>query len=229
MTQDNRLAVQSLDDCWNHIGVWSKAGASCPQLESCVHCRNCDHYASAGRLMLERPAPDDYRRQWTDRFARPKQAAEAATDAGLLFRLGDEWFALSSRYVSEVTKMLSIHSLPHCSENLVKGLVNIRGELKLCISIGSALQLDKASSAHFTDHEILERMVLIEKDDQSFVFPVSEVEGIIHYPEHDLLALPPTLANARSKLTTAVVKWRDNQVGILDHELLFYSLAKGLT
>lgn len=225
---DKSLPV-SLDDCWNRIGVWSKGEATCPELKNYVHCRNCRHYANAGRRMLERPVPQDYRQQWTERFAQIKQSREKKSIAVLLFRLGDEWFALDSRHISEVTRMLSIHSLPHYDDGLVKGLVNIRGELKLCVSIGCTLQLGKACESHATDHEILERMVLLEKDEHSFIFPVSEVEGIIHYRHEDLQALPPTLANARSKLTTGIVNWNARQVGVLDHELLFYSLAKGLT
>jgi chemotaxis-related protein WspD len=61
------------------------------------------------------------------------------------------------------------------------------------------------------------------------VFPVSEVEGILRYTDQQLRALPATLANARSKLTTGIVPWNGRSVGILDHELLFYALAKGLS
>jgi len=229
MTDNARPKPDAREDCWNRIGVWSTQGASCPQLESCVHCRNCDHYSSAGRLMLERVVPEDYRQQWTQRFARPKQVVETCSNSVLLFRLGDEWLAVDSQCVSEITRMLNIHCIPHHGDSLVKGLVNVRGELKICVSIGSALQLGKASDPHSADHHILERMILIEKDDCSFVFPVSEVEGIAHYTDHELRPLPATLANARSKLTIGIVQRHDRQVGILDHELLFYALAKGLT
>ena len=220
--------IDRLDDCWNRIGVWSRQGASCPELKDCVHCRNCAHYSTAGRLMLERAVPEDYREQWTQRLATPKQTAATAGNSALLFRLGDEWFALGSRCVSEVTQMLGIHSLPHCDVDLVKGVVNIRGELKICVSLGSVLQLEKSCESHATDHEILERMVLIEKDEHSFVFPVSEVEGIVRYSEQELRPLPATLANARSKITTGIVQWQNRQAGVLDHDLLFYALARGL-
>ncbi len=70
---------------------------------------------------------------------------------------------------------------------------------------------------------------MIENDGHSFVFPVSEVEGIIHYADQQLRALPATLAHARSKLTTGIIHWNDQLVGILGHELLFYALARSLT
>jgi chemotaxis-related protein WspD len=72
-------------------------------------------------------------------------------------------------------------------------------------------------------------MILIEDDDHSFVFPVSEVEGIIHYANQQVRALPATLAQARSKLTTGILRWNEQHVGLLDRDLLFYALARGLT
>ena len=223
------MASGALHDCWNRVGVWSRQAASCPELQHCVHCRNCGHYSAAGRRVLERAVPHDYRDEWTQRFSQPQQAAEIQTRSALLFRLGDEWLAIDSRCVNEVTQMLKIHSIPHCTSKLVKGLVNIRGELKICVSVGSVLQLEKACEPHSTDHEILERMLLIEKEDHSFIFPVSEVEGIIHYADQQLRALPTTLAHARSNLTTGIIRWNDLHVGILDHELLFYALSRDLT
>lgn len=223
---EQAMSELSIDDCWNRIGVWSTQAASCPQLEHCVHCRNCEHYSAAGRSMLEQTVPEDYRHEWTKRYARVEGTAEACAHSVLMFRLGDEWLGIDSRCVSEITRIETIHSIPHHTDSIVKGLVNIRGELKLCVSVGSVLQLEKATEPHQTNHEILERMILIEKDEQSFIFPVSEVEGIFHYGDQQLRALPATVANSRSKLTTGIVHLKDQSVGILDHDLLFYALAR---
>ena len=219
----------TIDDCWNRIGVWSLQAASCPQLEHCVHCRNCEHYSAAGRSMLEQAVPEDYRREWTKRYARAEGTGESCANSVLMFRLGDEWLGIDSRCVCEITRVETIHSIPHRTDSMVKGLVNIRGELKLCVSIGSVLQLEKATESYQTNHDILERMILIEKDEQSFIFPVSEVEGIFRYADHQLRSLPATVANARSKLTTGIVLLKDQSVGILDHDLLFFALARKLS
>ncbi|MFQ5643532.1 MAG: chemotaxis protein CheW, partial [Thiogranum sp.] len=177
MSDASRDDDTALDDCWNRIGVWSAQEASCPELQRFVHCRNCNRYSAAGRQMLERPVPGAYRQEWTRRFTDTRQNEQDATRSVLLFRLGDEWLAIDSLYINEITPMRTIHSLPHKSGDVIKGLVNIRGELQICISIGAILQLDKARESYITDHEILERMIFIEKDRQSFVFPVSEVHG----------------------------------------------------
>ena len=215
-------------DCWNRIGVWSQDKASCPELEKNIHCRNCAHYSAAGRQVLERPAPKEYRHEWTRRFTESKQLNEDATNSALLFRLGDEWLGIDSSYVNEITQVRSIHTLPHRTDSLVKGLVNIRGELKLCISIGSILQLEKARECYDSDHEILERMIFIEKDTQSFVFPVSEVHGIHRYSDNAVQALPATVSKSKNSYTTGVLPWNSHHVGMLDHELLFYALSRGL-
>ena len=217
-----------LDDCWNRIGVWSPERASCPELQQVIHCRNCDRYSSAGRSMLEHPMTADYREEWTERLASARQARQSGSGALLLFRLGDEWLGLDCRHVQEVSEMRSIHSLPHRTNSLVKGIVNIRGELKLCVSIGSLLQLEKSEEDYRVDHEIHQRMIHILKDDQSFVFPVSEVHGIHHYPENALKPAPATLSKSGQSFTAGVLSWKQRHIGVLDHELLFYALAKGL-
>lgn len=228
MTRRNDNTAPRLDDCWNRIGVWSKDQASCPELEQVVHCRNCSLYSAAGRQVLDRLASADYQREWTKRFAEPRTEENCDLQSVLLFRLGDEWLAIQSRCIDEITPLRSIHSLPRTEGTLVKGLVNIRGELKLCVSLGAMLQLEKAREDHLDDREIHERMISISLDDQGFVFPASEVHGVHHYSKDDLLASPVTVSRSKSSFTTGTIKWRDRHVGVLDTELVFYALAKGL-
>jgi chemotaxis-related protein WspD len=217
-----------LDDCWNRIGVWSKNGASCPKLDECIHCRNCRHYSAAGKEILNRPAPEEYRVEWAERFATPEQPKESGANSALLFRLGDEWLALKSCYVQEITQFRPIHSLPHRDEEIIKGLVNIRGELKICISIGAILHLDKARESHTCDREIHERMIYVANGENSFVFPVSEVHGIHHFAEKDLEPIPLTVSRSKQTFTTKILPWKVHHVGVLDHELLFYALENAL-
>ena len=52
--------------CWKTIGV--EADRSCEQLQQHVHCRNCPTYRLAGRQLLNRPMPADYRAELTRRL-----------------------------------------------------------------------------------------------------------------------------------------------------------------
>jgi len=124
--------------------------------------------------------------------------------------------------------MKPIHRLPHTDNGLVKGLVNIRGELKICVSLGEILGLDKPSMAMADGHVIFDRIIIANGDDGQFVFPVSEVHGIHHYQEDDLGGVPVTVSKATATYTQGVLNWKDSHVACLDHELLFYSLNKKL-
>jgi chemotaxis-related protein WspD len=228
MSESARHNRTILDDCWNRIGVWSQNHASCPELQQVAHCRNCHQYAAAGRSMLEQPMPAEYCDEWTERLAAARQTRGSASNAALLFRLGDEWFGLDCHHIQEITEMRRIHSLPHKTNSLVKGLVNMRGELKVCVSIGFLLQIDKAEEDYRVAHEIHERMIYIVRDGQSFVFRVSEAHGIHHYSDNALKPTPATVAKSRQSFTTGVLPWDNQHVGVLDHELLFYALSQGL-
>ena len=228
MTKSTASQATVLDDCWNRIGVWSPESASCPELKHFVHCRNCNRYSAAGRQVLERKVPDDYRQEWTERFSQSQQQQTVRSNSVLLFRLGDEWLAIDTHCVNEVTQMKTIHSLPHRDSEQIKGLVNVRGELKICVSLGSILQLEKARESYTTDHEILERMIYISSGDDSFVFPVSEAHGTHQYADEEIQAPPATVANAKHNFTSGIIQWNDQHIGILDHELLFYVLGKSL-
>jgi chemotaxis-related protein WspD len=225
MTVNTAKIVLEVDDCWNRIGVWSRAESRCPELEKFVHCRNCPRYSAAGRQVLARSVPAEYRLEWTERFAQSESARATNDSSALLFRLGDEWLALDSACVSEITQFRTIHSLPHMSNDLVKGLVNIRGELKICISIGTMLQVEKASGPRDARHEIHERMIYIRKDNHSYVFPVSEVQGIHRYCRNVLQPVPVSVGKSRQTFTSGILPWKDYHVGLIDHELLFFALA----
>jgi len=228
MSEAARHGLAAIDDCWNRIGVWSPDRASCPELRQVIHCRNCRQYSAAGRSMLEHPMSADYCEEWTERLAAARQTKEGASNALLLFRVGDEWLGLDCHQVQEITDMRLIHSLPHKTNPLLKGLVNVRGELRVCVSIGSLLQLDKAENDYRVDHDIKERMICILKDGQSFVFPVSEVRGIHRHADSALKPVPATLSKSRQSFTAGVLPWNQQHVGVLDHELLFYALTRGV-
>jgi len=218
-----------IEDCWNKIGVWAKLDKSCSELERVIHCHNCETYSRASRAILERNLPAEYQQEWTEIFAREQQPLQrAGLSSVVIFRLGEEWFALPSRLIDEVAKMKPIHSLPHADSEIVKGLVNIRGELKICISLGSILGINKTSIDMESEHIVFDRIIIAHNDAGQFVFPVSEVQGIHYYQDDELGGVPVTVSKATATYTLGVLKWKDQHVACLDNELLFYSLNKKL-
>lgn len=138
LAESNPAALK--DDCWNRIGV--KGDRSCPELSKYVHCRNCPVFTAAGQQLFEREPPPGHLAEWTQRLAEPDVVAELGTVSVLVFRVGDEWLAMEIPLLVEIAELRPIHTIPHRSNAVLAGLVNIRGELHLCVSFGGLLGIE---------------------------------------------------------------------------------------
>ena len=136
----------AVDDCWNRIGV--NGDRTCPELSEHVHCRNCPVFAGAARAFFDRRAPEGYLAEWADLLGRPRRDAGRSTTRPLLvFRLGVEWLALALSVVAEVTALRPVHRVPHRTNRVFSGLVSLRGQLQLCVSLHGLLDVDPADPA----------------------------------------------------------------------------------
>ena len=213
-------------DCWNQIGVFGDG--TCPELEKFIHCRNCPVYAAGGRSLLERAPPADYLREWTQALAEAKDEDEAEdTLSVLIFRLGREWLALPTYVCQEVAEMRPIHTLPHRGGPVLLGLANIRGQIRLCVSLNELLGLEPAdNTSRTTNHKDQQCLVVIARDTDHWVILVDELHGIQRFHLGAVRDAPVTVAKAMPRLTKAVIDWQDTGVGYLDDELLFLALRK---
>lgn len=233
MTSEQESDLTTIDDCWNRIGVWSREESRCPELERYVHCRNCPTFARAGRHVLESRVADDYMREWADIYAQNKQTRAIDNRSVVIFRIGDEWFALPTKKIREISELREIHTIPHTlskgSTCVLRGLVNVDGELKLCVSLGNLLALDKGT---LTNNRVInishQRMIVASYEGGDFVFPVSEVTGTYRFHEDEMRAAPATIGQAKGTYTEGMVEYNGKQIACLDDELLFYSLERGL-
>lgn len=219
-------ALEEIDDCWNRIGV--EGDGSCPKLETFIHCRNCQVYAAAGAQLLSRALPPDYRREWAEHFAQSKKRSPLPRTSTLVFRIGAEWFALPTPAFQEVAEKRPFHSLPHRRSGLVLGLVNVRGELLACISLGRVLGLEPTVSRK-TPGRISDWLLVTNWDGNRLAFPVDEVCGVHRFSAPELKEPPATVAKAAFAFTRGIFLWRDRTVGYLDADLLFAALSRSLT
>lgn len=216
------------DDCWNRIGVWAPQGKTCPRLVEVVHCQNCDVYSAAGKRLLDRESPPQYREEWTENLRRQKDRAEQSTASAFVFRLGDEWFALPTEVLSEVTEFRGIHRVPHSASKVLRGLVNIRGELHLCVSLGYLFGLEKGEPVSAARRKIHERIVVIERQRERLVFPVSEVSAIHRFTDEQVIEPPSTITNESGTFLSGVLHIGSRHAGLLNPDLLFQALHKRL-
>ena len=185
--------------------------------------------ATGALLLLDRETPADYLREWTERIAMEKKAADVGTTSALVFRIGVEWLALPTQIFQQVAEQCPVHSLPHRIDGVVKGIVNIRGELFVCVSLGAVLGLEKEpDSARATGRRIYSRLLVANRAGNRLAFPVDEVLGVHRYHPRDLRPVPATLSESKVTYTLGLLPWRDRTVGCLDDELLFYTLNRSL-
>jgi chemotaxis-related protein WspD len=223
------LADAAIDDCWKRIGI--RGDKSCPELARHVHCRDCPTFSLAAATLLDRDLADDdaafpARRPAAGPAAgeaRTKTAAgEAETECAAIFRVGQEWFALPTAVLDEIVGPRGVHSLPHRRNPALLGLINVRGELVVCVSIAPLL-IGAAQGA------IDGRLIIIRHPGGRFACPVDEVQHTHHYSPAQLEPVPATVGRSVSSLTKGLLSWRDRTVARLDERLLFDALARSLS
>ena len=219
----------AIDDCWNRIGVWGRETPRCSELDKVIHCVNCKVYSGAGRQLLDRSADVEYIVNWSEQLKLEKKKKYENMLSSVVFRIADEWLALSARIFQEVVEMRVVHRVPHSKSSILRGLINIRGELQLCISMGQLLGIEKRARSNVsTQVGTGARMVVVANQDDRYVFPVSEVRGIYRYAPDDLQAVPTTAEQASSNYLKGILSMDDRHIGCLDDELIFSSLRRVL-
>lgn len=227
--QDSTTTAQVIS-CWNSIGVWGRERPRCPLLEQMIHCRNCEKYITAGRRALDRPLPQDYVQEWTRVLAQPRSFKDKTHLSLIIFRLGDEWFSLPVNYLEHVEMSRSIHSIPHGGAQLIKGLVNVAGEVKACYSLGKLLGIDKSVL-----HESMQRtavyqgVVVLKKGKSSFVFPVTEIRELTRISLDQLKAIPATVPLVASGYLLGIFQYADLNIGHLDADLIIAGFERGVS
>ncbi len=94
--------------------------------------------------LFDRPPEASYLEEWSKLLAQPQEKFEETKETSMVvFRLSNEWFALSALVFSEIGNERIINTIPcHC-DDIILGVVNLRGQLRLCVSMLKLLELEK--------------------------------------------------------------------------------------
>jgi chemotaxis-related protein WspD len=222
-----------LNDCWNQIGVMGDR--TCAELKAAIHCHECPVFASAGDSLLERQPPLNYQNEWMNVLSQTSVEEDSDSNEGIIrttetisvmiVRLGNEQVAFPTSFLQEVTPTCTIQPLPHRSNKLFLGLVNIRGEILLCASLAHLLNLE---SSHYDSPTVNlskpKKMIVAGDGDNKWVFPVDEVYGIYRFQTQELQNAPVVIAKASEAYTQGIINWQGKKVNYLDSELIFYTI-----
>ncbi len=213
------------ENCWNEKGIYGDG--SCRELAHLIHCSRCRVYSQAGRQHLDQDLPEGYLEERTSVIAQPKEMAGVEGMSVLVFRVFEEWFAIKTIFFQEAGDITPVHTLPLKVNRIFRGIVNINGELLLCLSIADLLGLttgteDSKSSV------IHERMLVVECKGQRFVFSVHQILGVHRIDQESLNEVPSTLSLSARSLSRGIFLLNGHHVGLLDEDRLFPAMTRSL-
>lgn len=226
-----------------------------------LNSRDPDELAAAARRFFDRPPPPGYLDEWAVWLAESEEKLEKKGDddddgngdeapgllkgaSVLIFRLNREWLAFTTRAVVETTLIQPVHRIPHRSNNVLRGLVNLRGQLQLCFSLYGLLGVEDSSSRVDFPIEatwagspslsldgagragISDRLIVLRDRERSeiWAFTADEVHGVEHIPRRDVQGVPSTLSNPAVSFSQAILAWEGRSVGYLDDHRVFAAL-----
>lgn len=246
--RDSTVIAETEGHCWNTIGVFSTGAPTCPKLAEAVHCQNCEVYSSAGRKLFDRAAPRGYADEWSQALRADKPREHVESISVLVFRIGTEWLGLPTTALNQVSDLRKIHSLPHRSDAVLLGVVNIRGRIQVCCSLAALLGIaqggvgDPDGPAGILAYR---RMIVTADGRDRWVLPVDEIDGVRRFRQRHVRELPVTVARDRAHFTRFVVELDESalqhsergrvalpfagrQIGCLDAERVFEALREHL-
>ncbi len=183
--------------------------------------------------LLNREPDSSYVSMWEDLLRRIKNAPpEHPEGSVILFRLGMEWLGLSTKLVEQVLDVRSVHTVPSCRSKIFLGVINVGGQLRLCVALHKLLDIPSTA-----DHKLPEvhvkglarryrRMVAIRRGVEVWVFPVDEIYGVVNCNFNALDNIPVTVSKSTANYLHGLLSWKEQGVGVIDGELLFESLRR---
>jgi chemotaxis-related protein WspD len=209
--------------CWREIGILGTR--TCPRLAEAIHCVNCPEYSRLGRELFDRAASADAQAEWAAELALTADRTEATTLSVVIFRIGQEWFALRTALFADVAEMHPPHTVPFRSGSGFLGLVNINGELLPCISMAALLGLPESGGPG----AVRPRMCVIAHHHERVAFPVDEALGVRRMDSAAFSSPPSTVSKTPAALTASVFICEGRDVALLDEAKLFAAVTRHLT
>jgi chemotaxis-related protein WspD len=149
-----------------------------------------------------------------EQFLSPDEAVSV-----LIFRLGEEWLAFRTEAVVEVTLPSPVHRIPHRSNAVLLGIVNLQGQVQLCVSLHGLLGATASPAPS-------RRLVVLRDAEKAeiWAFAADAVLGARRVPRTEWRAVPSTLINPAVGFSEAVLSWDNRTIGLLDQQRVFTAL-----
>lgn len=189
-------------------------------------------YGNFANRLLDRLPQEEYLASWGEFLQQEKKVVvESSKGSILLFRLGTEWLGLAISVLEEVLESRPVHTVPNRPNHIFLGVVNVRGQLKLCVALHRLLEITSGWETAVPGevergYRRFHRMLAIKQGSTVWVFPVDEVYGALSYEGGHLLNLPTTVSKSTANYLKGLWQWNERSIAIIDEELLFAGLRR---
>lgn len=153
-------------------------------------------------------------RQRAESLAQAESEMQAIETRGLLlFRLGDETYAVGVESVREIVDDFTVTSIP-CVPSHVLGVINVRGEIISVIDLAAVLN-PSTTGERFTDREEKSGIVVCS-DEVTSMLLVDEIGDIIEVPQGSVEPPLSSLDRAHAEMVSGSVYWEGQLVAIVN-------------
>jgi chemotaxis-related protein WspD len=177
-------------------------------------------------ILFEKSPSLEYLEEWTELLKKGKKDDIDVEISFIIFRLAYEWLALPVTALNEICEPRKIHKLPGCKKEVLKGIVNIHGQLRACVSMHKFLNIEVRESGDLSQK--YQYMIVAQHEEDVWVFSVDEISGIYHFSKNQLTQAPITIARSAINYIKGIIEWNEKNVGVIDDELLFQSLKRNI-
>lgn len=122
----------------------------------------------------------------------------------VVFKLGEEHFAVETERVTGINDMMSITKVPKAQKH-IKGLINLRGSIKSLVDINLLLNLDTCNEQS--------NIIILRVKDEEVGISVDEVEEVLDVEENEIQKLEN---NPSSQYIKGIINIEDKLLTIID-------------
>lgn len=184
---------------------------------------------SASRLFNRTPEKA-YLREWAEVLAQPAENLQDSKETSVvIFRLADQWFSLPTLLFSEIASERTINKIPHQNHSILLGVVNLRGQLRLCFSMHRLLEVEqRVDPIHNTLKKGYPRLLAITDGEEIWTFPVEEVDRVGEIDNSKISNVPVNVSNSQENCLKGILHLNRKKIHVIDQELFLVNLKRNL-
>ncbi|QGU95049.1 chemotaxis protein CheW [Clostridium bovifaecis] len=128
----------------------------------------------------------------------------------VIFKLGDEQFAVETSKVQGINDMMEITKVPK-AQNHIKGLINLRGNVISLLDINLLLSIPKRQD------EGQSNIIILKMEDEQVGITVDQVDEVLEIEENII----EKIEDYRKAYIKGVINFKDRVVTLIDIDKLF--------